>query len=230
MFGNYFIENSGISERIHHPLDEGELELHEITLQVGKSRTRHIGRAFLVDPSSNLRDLSVIADWKIKFPNFPPLLHSYILLFGESDWSICGWNIWDFFVESEKFCLHFFEFFFSDLYLLFEQFCFFEEFWFRFPFAHARRELIAFRTQSIKFLSKHKAFLIEFYDSVEVDSFRHFIMESLSNEVRIGTEDFEINHKMEVELLDYWDFGFEKSKKSNALKFNPIYKNHFFLQ
>ena len=55
-------------------------------------------------------------------------------------------------------------------------------------------EIIASRTQSIELLSECDTSYIEINDLVEVDSLHDFIVEGFSYEIRIGTEDFDIDH------------------------------------
>jgi len=57
-------KNPLISEGIHDPVDERELEADEVTFEIGKSRSSDIGCTFFIDPSSYSCYLCMIADGK----------------------------------------------------------------------------------------------------------------------------------------------------------------------
>lgn len=194
VFGDHLVEDSRIPECVHHPLDEGELELHEVTLQVCETRSCHIRGTFLIDPASDLGDLRMIPDWEVELSNSAPLFHDDILLFGESDRGIGCWDIWDFLVEREEFSFYFLKFWFEGLDFFFDGFRFFENMRLRFSFPHARREIITSGPESIELLPERHASEVETDHFIEIDSFGHFIVNRFSDEFGIGTENFDIDH------------------------------------
>ena len=154
----------------------------------------------------------MIANGKVEFSDLSPLLHHHVFFFGETDRSICGWNIRDTLVECEEFCFYSLIFRFEGLDFFFYGFRFFEKSWIWFPIPllrgarragwlfHACREFISPCTQSIELLLKFYSFDIETDHFFEVDSLHHFIMESFSDEIRIGAQYSNIDHEWELRL------------------------------
>jgi hypothetical protein len=68
------VSSTLISESIHHPLDEGELELHEISLEIGKTSTCDIRGALLIDPSTNGCDFCMILHWEVELSDLSPIV------------------------------------------------------------------------------------------------------------------------------------------------------------
>ena len=176
MFGDDLIKYITISECIHDPSDEGELELHEVSLQIRKPRTCDIRCTLFIDPASYLCDLCVILDWEVELANLSPLLDHHILLFCETDRCIYSWDIRDTLIESEELTFDFLIFRFERLDFFFYRFCLFEDMRLWFTFTHTCREIIATSTQNIEVLPECDTSYIEIDDLVEVDSLHDFIM------------------------------------------------------
>jgi hypothetical protein len=73
------------------------------------------------------------------------------------------------------------------------------------PLPHTRREFIATSTQSVELLLEGCTSEIETDDLIEIDSLHDFIVKGFSYEFRIGSEDFDIDHKRYV-LADTRDY------------------------
>ena len=105
-----FGEGGFAGEGVHDPLDDGELEADEVTLEVGKAGAGDFGAAFFVDPAAGFGDLVVVFGGESELGRLADGFDDLVLFLGVADGDVWQGGVGDFFEEFDEAGLDFFEF------------------------------------------------------------------------------------------------------------------------
>jgi len=145
---------------------------------------------------------------KIKVSYNSPFLYLKIFFFCESKRGIFTWDVWNLLIKSEKsffynfkltlmFCYFIFQFL-SCLYRLFRWFLSFSRL----------RNLISLSSKIINLFLKFNSFAIKMKNLIYVYSFYSFILECMTNNIRIFTKYFYVYHKSIFRLIRFFQHHF----------------------